>query len=66
LRCPGNIRLDKLCCLRGLPGKAVRLKERFTTTQADVDATKAAKVLRRAAKAEKKKAKAAAAAETKS
>jgi large subunit ribosomal protein L19 len=61
----GKVRRAKLYYLRGLSGKAVRLKERYTTTQAEVDATKAAKAARRAAKAEKKKAKAVAA-ETKS
>src|SRR3984885_430284 len=57
----GKVRRAKLYYLRGLSGKAVRLKERYTTTQAEVDATKAAKAARRAAKAEKKKAKAVAA-----
>jgi large subunit ribosomal protein L19 len=57
----GKVRRAKLYYLRGLSGKAVRLKERYTTTQAEVDATKAAKAARRAAKAEKKKAKAIAA-----
>jgi large subunit ribosomal protein L19 len=57
----GKVRRAKLYYLRGLSGKAVRLKERYTTTRAEFDATKAAKAARRAAKAEKKKAKAIAA-----
>ena len=60
----GKVRRAKLYYLRGLSGKAVRLKERFTTGAA-LDDAKAAKAERRAAKIATKKAKADAKAEAK-
>jgi large subunit ribosomal protein L19 len=61
----GKVRRAKLYYLRERSGKAVRLKERFSTGAALVEA-KAAKVERRAAKIASKKAKAEAAAAAKS
>jgi len=56
----GKVRRAKLYYLRERSGKAVRLKERFNTGAAAIEA-KAAKVQRRAAKIASKKAKAEAA-----
>ena len=60
----GKVRRAKLYYLRDRSGKAVRLKERFTTGVA-ATAAKAAKAERKAAKAAAKKAKAEAAAAAK-
>ncbi len=60
----GKVRRAKLYYLRDLSGKAVRLKERFNTGIAAVEA-KAAKAERRAAKVATKRAKAEAAAKAK-
>jgi large subunit ribosomal protein L19 len=54
----GKVRRAKLYYLRGLSGKAVRLKERFPGANHTPAEAKAAKAARRAARAEKKKAKA--------
>jgi large subunit ribosomal protein L19 len=60
----GKVRRAKLYYLRGRSGKAVRLKERFSTGAAATEA-KAAKAERKAAKVATKKAKAEAAAASK-
>src|SRR5947209_1832035 len=53
----GKVRRAKLYYLRNLSGKAVRLKERFPTTKATAEETKAAKAQRRAKRAANKAAK---------
>jgi large subunit ribosomal protein L19 len=55
----GKVRRAKLYYLRNLSGKAVRLKERFSTKKADLDAAQAVRDQKKAARAEKKAAKAA-------
>lgn len=54
----GKVRRAKLYYLRERSGKAVRLKERFSTTKVSAEAAKANKAEKRAAKVEAKKAKA--------
>ena len=55
----GRVRRAKLYFLRERTGKAVRLKERFSTKKADIDAALAARAEKKAVRAEKKAAKAA-------
>jgi large subunit ribosomal protein L19 len=55
----GKVRRAKLYYLRNLSGKAVRLKERFSTKKIDLDAAQAVRDQKKAARAEKKAAKAA-------
>jgi large subunit ribosomal protein L19 len=50
----GKVRRAKLYYLRGLSGKAVRLKERFPASTATAAEAKAAKLERRAARAQRK------------
>src|SRR5579875_3744265 len=50
----GKVRRAKLYYLRGLSGKAVRLKERFPASTATAAEAKAAKAERRAARAQRK------------
>ena len=61
----GKVRRAKLYYLRGLSGKAVRLKERFPGGQATAAEAAAAKAARRAARTDRKNARAAHAAEVK-
>ena len=61
----GKVRRAKLYYLRDLSGKAVRLKERFPSSTSTPAEAKAAKDARRAARADRKKAKADAKAEAK-
>jgi large subunit ribosomal protein L19 len=61
----GKVRRAKLYYLRGLSGKAVRLKERFPGGQATAAEAAAAKAARRAARTDRKNARAAHAAESK-
>ena len=61
----GKVRRAKLYYLRGLSGKAVRLKERFPGGKATLAEAKAAKAERRATKVAAKRAKAEAKAEAK-
>lgn len=55
----GRVRRAKLYYLRERSGKAVRLKERFSTKKADVEAAEAARAEKKAARATRKAAKAA-------